>query len=109
MEAKIKIPAHLYATARMKYVAISKCSSAFLVRKVCNVLKLNTSNYYRWKRTEESRKNKMSVELRLIHQVEQIISLYKMVKQMVSIIKIYCSGILKQRIKNKCGLVILRR
>ncbi|MBE5885171.1 MAG: transposase [Lachnospiraceae bacterium] len=56
----------------MKYEAISKYSSTFSVRKMCKVLELDSSNYYRWKRAEEKRKQKISDELKLVKQVEKV-------------------------------------
>lgn len=57
----------------MKYEAISKYSSTFSVRKMCKVLELDSSNYYRWKRAEEKRKQKISDELKLVKQVEKVL------------------------------------
>ncbi len=56
----------------MKYEAISKYSATFSVRKMCKVLELDSSNYYRWKRAEEKRKQKLSDELKLVKQVEKV-------------------------------------
>lgn len=56
----------------MKYEAISKYSSTFSVRKMCKVLALNPSNYYRWKRAEDKRKQRIFDELKLVKQVEKV-------------------------------------
>ena len=56
----------------MKYEAISHSSSLYSVRKMCRVLGLNPSNYYRWIKNEEMRKIRMEEERTLVRRVEQI-------------------------------------
>lgn len=57
----------------MKYEAIVKNSSEFSAEKMCNVLGLEASNYYRWKRNQEKREKKHQEELRLIYRIEEIL------------------------------------
>ena len=56
----------------MKYEAINHNSSLYSVRKMCRVLGLNPSNYYRWIKNEETRKKRLEEERALVRQVEEI-------------------------------------
>lgn len=56
----------------MKYEAIESHSSEFSVRKMCKVLELDVSNYYRWKRNQEKRDGKLLKEKQLIKKIEDI-------------------------------------
>ena len=56
----------------MKYEAIESHSSEFSVRKMCKVLELDASNYYRWKRNQEKRGSKLLEEKQLIKKIENI-------------------------------------
>lgn len=67
-----KIPAHLYATTRMKYEAIEANSSKFKVKKMCQVLGLKAPNYYRWKNYRDKCSVKRDQEFRDIKRIEDI-------------------------------------
>lgn len=56
----------------MKYEAIESHSSEFSVRKMCEVLELDASNYYRWKRNQGHRDRKLLKEKHLIKKIETI-------------------------------------
>ena len=56
----------------MKYEAIEQYSSEFSVKKMCEVLELDPSNYYRWKKNENKRREKLRKELWLVHKIEKI-------------------------------------
>ncbi len=55
----------------MKYEAIYEYSSEFSVRKMCKVLEIKTSSYYRWKQSEVKRNIAKREELMLIRKVEK--------------------------------------
>ena len=56
----------------MKYEAIEKYSSEFSVKRMCKVLELVPSNYYRWKRNKEKKQEKQKEELQLVRKIEEI-------------------------------------
>ena len=56
----------------MKYEAIEQKSSEFSVKKMCEVLELEPSNYYRWKKNKEKRHEKQRKELLIVHEIEKI-------------------------------------
>lgn len=56
----------------MKYEAIEKYSSEFCVKRMCKVLELVPSNYYRWKRNKEKKQEKQKEELQLVRKIEKI-------------------------------------
>ena len=66
------LPAHLYATTRMKCEAIYMHSSKFSVRKMCRALGLCESSYYQWNRREEKRLERTRKEQELIKKVKEI-------------------------------------
>ena len=56
----------------MRYEAIEQYSSEFSAKKMCEVLELEPSNYYRWKKNKEKRQKKQQKELLLVHKIEKI-------------------------------------
>lgn len=55
----------------MKYEAIYEYSSEFSVKKMCEVLEIKTSGYYRWRQSEVKRNIAKGKELMLIRKVEK--------------------------------------
>lgn len=56
----------------MKYEAIQKFGSEHSVRKMCQVLELNESNYYRWIRRQKQRAEKEALYQEQVKQVERV-------------------------------------
>ena len=68
-----KIPAHLYATTRMKCEAIRAHSSEHSVRKMCRAMELCESSYYQWLKGERRREKRRSLERELTEKVRETI------------------------------------
>jgi hypothetical protein len=64
-----KIPAHLHATTRMKCESIHINRSEFSVRKMCKVLKIKESIYYRFVKQEDKRNQRRDEENRLVSSI----------------------------------------
>lgn len=56
----------------MKYEAIEQYSKKFTVKKMCKVLEINSSNYYKWKRNRKKNEEKVKKELELVIKIEKI-------------------------------------
>lgn len=56
----------------MKYEAIEQCSHTFAVKKMCKVLGVNASNYYRWRRNRKKNEANVKRELELVIKIEKI-------------------------------------
>lgn len=56
----------------MKYEAIEQYSQIFPIKKMCKVLGINVSNYYRWKRNRKKNELKVRKELEFVIKIEKI-------------------------------------
>ncbi len=56
----------------MKYEAIQKFSALFDVKKMCEVLGVKRSNYYRWLKSQQNRENRYKEEQKEIKQIKEV-------------------------------------
>ena len=56
----------------MKYEAMRRFSTRFYVKKMCEVLGVKRSSYYRWQKSQKNRDKKILEEKKDIEQIEEI-------------------------------------
>jgi|GEM_PF-2205810 len=66
-----KIPAHLYASTRLKCEAMKRLDSRYSVRKMCKVLGVGEKQYCQWRIQEENRTGRRLEEFELVQRIEE--------------------------------------
>jgi Transposase and inactivated derivatives len=66
------MPAHLYATNRMKYEAIRTHRQEFAVGKMCKALNLTSGAYYQWVRRAEAKEEKQAAEQKIVNHLIKV-------------------------------------